>query len=130
MRCSGSALQRKSLASRKGNADKGSGGVTTADRSGKRMETTGIEPATSWLQTRCSSIASENQSRLTTTEPERCTKCCTAPAGDQLAEFVHSLTPEHARGCLIYLLDSVPIGASSCELAQKAAIQTMSPRTF
>ena len=58
------------------------------------METTGIEPATSWLQTRCSSIASENQSRLTTTEPERCTKCCTAPAGDQLAEFVHSLTPE------------------------------------
>jgi hypothetical protein len=41
---------------RKGNADKGSGGVTTADRSGKRMETTGIEPATSWLQTRRSAL--------------------------------------------------------------------------
>jgi hypothetical protein len=34
-----------------GNAGKGRRGMTTADKRARGVETTGIEPATSWLQT-------------------------------------------------------------------------------
>jgi integrase len=37
-----------------GNADKGNGRLTIADKRRRAVETTGIEPATSWLQTRYS----------------------------------------------------------------------------
>jgi integrase len=37
-----------------GNADKGSGGMTTGVKRDRGVETKGIEPSTSWLQTRCS----------------------------------------------------------------------------
>ena len=65
------------------------------------METTGIEPATSWLQTSESSVASENLSEVTSSPSARCTARCTGeadsanePTADPLADFVASLTAE------------------------------------
>ena len=65
------------------------------------METTGIEPATSWLQTSESPAVSENPSRVTSSPSARCTARCTGEAesaneatADPLADFVASLTAE------------------------------------
>jgi hypothetical protein len=66
-----------------------------------KVETTGIEPATSWLQTSESPAVSENLKEVTSSPSARCTARCTGeadsanePTADPLAEFVASLTAE------------------------------------
>ena len=65
------------------------------------METTGIEPATSWLQTSESPAVSKNPNEVTSSPSARCTARCTGgadsanePTADPLADFVASLTDE------------------------------------
>jgi hypothetical protein len=65
------------------------------------METKGIEPSTSWLQTRRHSNASDNLSVVTATPSLCCTTGCTGNAetanettADPLIDLIASLTPE------------------------------------
>ncbi|NLF06434.1 MAG: hypothetical protein GX594_00425 [Pirellulaceae bacterium] len=56
------------------------------------MEPTGIEPATSWMQTRESPVASGDSKALTPTDFPACTKSCTSEA-----ENANETTPERDR---------------------------------
>jgi hypothetical protein len=71
---------------------------------GTEMETSGIEPPTSWLQTRSSSVATSVDKEITSSQASRCTAGCTGEravddvrGGDPLAEFVASLSPAQRR---------------------------------
>jgi hypothetical protein len=66
-----------------------------------RVETSGIEPPTSWLQTSERPVASGNLSELASSPSARCTARCTGeaesangPTADPLADFAASLTAE------------------------------------
>ena len=50
------------------------------------MEPTGIEPATSWLQTRESTVASVDSKALTPTPSAACTSACTSEAENANAD--------------------------------------------
>jgi hypothetical protein len=65
------------------------------------VETSGIEPRTSWLQTRSSSVANEADKEVTSSQAARCTgggigdpKSESERAEDALATFVASLNAE------------------------------------
>ena len=62
------------------------------------METKGIEPSTSWLQTRSLSVISGDNKEVTSLDSARCPARCTESEetanADPLAGFVASLTPE------------------------------------
>ena len=64
------------------------------------METKGIEPSTSWLQTSESSIVSESLPEVTSSPSVRCTNGCTSepettnePAADPGPGAVHAAWP-------------------------------------
>jgi hypothetical protein len=65
------------------------------------VETTGIEPATSWLQTRERPVLTDAAKEVTSRDSARCTPGCTReetePSADPLAAFVASLSVEQRR---------------------------------
>jgi hypothetical protein len=68
------------------------------------MKTSGIEPPTSWLQTRLSSVATTVNNEVASSQIARCTVGCTdgaASASDpsdvDLADYLASLTTEQRR---------------------------------
>ena len=65
------------------------------------METTGIEPATSWLQTRERSVVTIADNEVTSSPFASCTPGCTGdetePHVDPLADLVASLSDEQRR---------------------------------
>ena len=62
------------------------------------METTGIEPATSWLQTRERPVLTDANNDVTSNDPACCTPGCTCgelqESEDPLAKLVASLSSE------------------------------------
>ena len=61
------------------------------------METTGIEPETSWLKTSVLPVASEPPKEVTSSPSARCTgeaESANEPTADPLADLVASLTDE------------------------------------
>jgi hypothetical protein len=65
------------------------------------METTGIEPATSWLQTSERPDLSDASKEVKATQAGSCTPCCTGNEDqandDPFAALVASLSPEDRR---------------------------------
>jgi hypothetical protein len=65
------------------------------------METSGIEPPTSWLQTSERSVLTDANKEVTSSDSARCTAGCTEnevqPSDDRLAALVASLSLEERR---------------------------------
>jgi hypothetical protein len=73
------------------------------------VETTGIEPATSWLQTRERSVLTSASNEVTSSQTLGCTPGCTGtqtePIVDPLAAFVASLSDEQCKHLAELLTD-------------------------